>query len=156
MWLSKEIAWIETELQSSGVSLQQYGYVALKIASDLINGGTKEAILADVLSLFGSVSVPAGARFGISDADKQDAINKLTALVTNNFGGDQKAAFDHYATNGLIGTDGIKSLLADAGIGNWLDRGFIAGQVVKTLDTDGDGNVSWDEFQAGLKTLPAA
>jgi hypothetical protein len=75
---------------------------------------------------------------------------KVGALVAKNFGGDYRAAFDHYDgdKDGGVKKDEIVSLLKDAGVGNGLTRGAWANGILKKLDKGQDGKIQWDEFQA--------
>ena len=70
-------------------------------------------------------------------------------FVASEFGGDPKAAFDHYAgSDGQINEAGIVQFLTDADIGWRFLRESIAKGVLAKLDTDGNGELSWDEIQA--------
>lgn len=85
------------------------------------------------------------------DANVRELKAKVSALVNAKFGGDYKAAFDHYSTadikDGKVGRDELKALLSDAGVGNGLTRGAWASGIIGKLDTDGDEKIGWDEFQ---------
>lgn len=85
-----------------------------------------------------------------NDDKKQEIDDKVTALVRSRFGGDYRAAFVHYDTdgNGRIDKDELKALLADAGIGSGLTRWAWAKGILGAVDTDGDESVSWAEFEA--------
>ena len=85
-----------------------------------------------------------------SEENRRELEVKVTALVAARFGGDYKAAFDHYDTNGdgFIGQDELKVLLVDAGVGNSLTRWAWAAGIVAELDTDHDGAIAWSEFSA--------
>jgi Ca2+-binding EF-hand superfamily protein len=65
-------------------------------------------------------------------------------------GGDYRRAFAHYdaSGNGKVSQDELKALLADAGVGNLLTRSAWASGIIAELDTDGDGRISWSEFEA--------
>jgi Ca2+-binding EF-hand superfamily protein len=75
---------------------------------------------------------------------------KVSALVQAQFGGDNKKAFEHNDANhdGKVGKDELMTLLHDAGIGNFLTRSTWAAGVIEQLDTDGDGSISWPEFES--------
>ena len=83
-----------------------------------------------------------------SDENKRELEEKVTALVTDRFGGDYRAAFAHYDAdgNGSIDKSELRTLLAEAGIGSGLTRGVWASGILSELDTDGDGSISWEEF----------
>ena len=85
-----------------------------------------------------------------SDEQKRELAEKVSALVATRFGGDYRAAFGHYDAdrNGTISKDELKTLLADAGIGSGLTRWAWANGIIEAMDTDGDGTISWDEFDA--------
>jgi hypothetical protein len=48
----------------------------------------------------------------------------------------------------VIGKDELKALLSDAGIGSGLTRWAWANGIMEAVDKDGDGNISWAEFEA--------
>ncbi len=77
---------------------------------------------------------------------------KIGALVANNFGGDYQSAFNAYDANqdGGIDRDELIQLLTDAGVGGRLTRGLWASAILQRLDADGDGKISWDEFNRGI------
>ena len=85
-----------------------------------------------------------------NDDNKQEIDDKVTALVRGRFAGDYKAAFAHYDadSNGVIDKDELKVLLADAGIGSGLTRWAWASGIMKEVDRDSDGGISWAEFEA--------
>ena len=90
-----------------------------------------------------------------SEAQKQELVNKVTALVDSKHGGDWYKAYGYYA--GLGGTDAIQreqlmKLLEDAGIGSWLTRGKWADGIIEELDKNSDKKISWGEFEKALKT----
>jgi Ca2+-binding EF-hand superfamily protein len=85
-----------------------------------------------------------------TEQEKQFLADKVSALVKARFGGDYQRAFEHYDANGdgKVGKDELKALLADAGVGNVFTRSAWAGGIIAELDTDGDGRISWSEFEA--------
>lgn len=76
--------------------------------------------------------------------------DKLTAMVATEFNGDMKAAFTFFDldADGKIGQTELHSMLTTAGIGNVLTRNWWVSGIISRLDKDGDGEISWDEFQA--------
>jgi hypothetical protein len=88
---------------------------------------------------------------------KDQYIAQAKAYLISAYGSGEdgkRKAFDHYASDdGKIGRAGVIQFLTDARIGPSLFHGFIAGEVISKLDTDGDGELSWDELQAGQAEL---
>lgn len=85
-----------------------------------------------------------------NEKQRRELDEKLTALVENRFGGDYRAAFEHYAADGdgAIDKDALKALLSDAGVGSGLTRWAWANGIIEELDKTGDGLISWEEFVA--------
>ena len=84
---------------------------------------------------------------------RQELEEKISALATSRFGGDYRAAFGHYDSNGdgEISKDELKALLADAGIGSGLTRWAWAKGIVEELDVSDDGTISWEEFETVVR-----
>ena len=84
------------------------------------------------------------------EQEKQQVEEKVAALVEAKFGGDYQKAFEHYDSNhdGKVSKDELMTLLQEAGIGNFLTRSTWAAGVIEQLDTDGDGRISWPEFES--------
>jgi hypothetical protein len=88
-----------------------------------------------------------------SEENKQELRDKVADLVGTRFGGDYRAAFGHYDANqdGAISKAELKALLGDAGVGSiWTRWAWVAG-IIKELDGDGDGLITWPEFMAGFE-----
>ena len=85
-----------------------------------------------------------------NESQQREVDEKVTALVKSRFGGDYRAAFAHYDTdgNGVISKDELKALLSDAGIGSGWTRWAWAGGIMDVVDTSGDESISWAEFAA--------
>ena len=85
-----------------------------------------------------------------NEEKRQEIDDKVTALVLTRFGGDYRAAFAHYDTdgNGTIDKDELKALLKDAGIGSGLTRWAWAKGIMSEVDANADGSISWAEFEA--------
>jgi Ca2+-binding EF-hand superfamily protein len=85
-----------------------------------------------------------------SDQNKQELVDKVSALVDAKFAGDYQLAFQQYDSNqdGKISSAELKSLLYDAGVGNALTRSAWASGIIAELDADGDGEISWSEFNS--------
>jgi Ca2+-binding EF-hand superfamily protein len=84
-----------------------------------------------------------------SEDNRRELEEKVTALVATRFGGDYRAAFDHFDANsdGVIDNDELKALLKEAGIGSGLTRWAWAKGVMDEADTDTSGTISWAEFE---------
>lgn len=84
---------------------------------------------------------------------RQEVIASVAELVRQRFAGDYRKAFDHYDydKDGKVGRDNIRDILADAGVGSRMTRGIWADKVLEELDKDGDGRVSWAEFESAMK-----
>jgi hypothetical protein len=82
-------------------------------------------------------------------AQQRELEQKLTRLVANQFHGNIRTAFDHYAIKGHLGKPELMALLKDANIGNWLTRGAWADGILHELDRDEDGAIT----QADLEPL---
>ena len=85
-----------------------------------------------------------------SEDNKRELEEKVTALVTTRFGGDDRVAFTHFDANrdGVVDNDELKALLKEAGIGSGLTRWAWAKGVMDEADTDKSGTISWAEFEA--------
>lgn len=83
------------------------------------------------------------------DGNARELKEKVTRLVNREFGGDFKKAFEYYAAQGSDNVDKheLRSLLADAGVGNGITRGAWADGIIGKLDTDGDKKIQWEEFE---------
>ena len=94
------------------------------------------------------------------EAEEEELQTKIRRLVQENFDGDFRKGFDHYGTgDGLdskIGPSALERLLADANVGNWLTRSLWVEAVMKAMDTDKDGAISWDEFESILEDNPSS
>jgi Ca2+-binding EF-hand superfamily protein len=88
-----------------------------------------------------------------SEENRRELEEKVEALVKTRFGGDYRAAFTYYDTdgNGVICNDELKVLLSDAGIGSGLTRWAWAKGIMQEVDTGRDGTISWDEFETAFK-----
>jgi hypothetical protein len=89
-----------------------------------------------------------------NDPRARDVAQRVDRLVTDRFGGDYRAAFQHYANGAReVGPAGVRSLLSDAGVGNGLTRGAYVDALMDRFDGNRSGGVSWQEFQGGLQTI---
>ena len=91
-------------------------------------------------------------------AEEEELKIKIRHLVKEKFEGDFRKGFDHY--DSIDGQDlkicssALEQLLADAKIGNFLTRTLWVEGVLKALDKDQDGAISWDEFASILEDSP--
>jgi transcriptional regulator with AAA-type ATPase domain len=81
---------------------------------------------------------------------------KVTRLVTREFGGDYQKAFQYYAADGSTSIDRfeLQSLLEDASVGTAVTRAAWVTNLLAKLDTDEDHKVEWDEFERATSTRP--
>lgn len=90
--------------------------------------------------------------------EEEELIIKIRQLVKKKFDGDFRKGFDHYdSIDGQdlkIGSSALEQLLADAHVGNFLTRKLWVEGVLKALDKDQDGAISWNEFASILKDSP--
>lgn len=88
------------------------------------------------------------------DSRALDLGRRVNNLVQRNFGGDQRRAFNHYAQGRPeVSRAQVNRLLADANVGNGLTRGAYTSAVMDRFDTNRSGGVSWQEFQAGMRSV---
>lgn len=82
-----------------------------------------------------------------------ELVHKINTLVTNNHGGNARAAFDAYAgADGQVSRSELSRLLGDAGVGNFVTRGAWVSGIMERVDTNGSNSISWSEFQAVMRS----
>ena len=87
-----------------------------------------------------------------STPEEQELRDTVTRFVESRHHGDWRRAFDSYSQGGSgVNRDQLKSLLEDSGIGNGLTRSAWATGILKKIDTNFDGNISWPEFESLLR-----
>ncbi len=92
------------------------------------------------------------ARASAEDPNVTELKTKIARLVTRNFQGDTRAAFNHYAgADGQINRDELTRILADAGIGNFITRGAWVSGVMERVDGNANNKISWAEFEAVIQ-----
>ncbi|MEO8326274.1 MAG: hypothetical protein ABI618_10520 [Nitrospirota bacterium] len=91
-------------------------------------------------------------------AEEEELKIKIRQLVKEKFDGEFRKGFDHYdkidGEDSKIGSSALEQLLADAKVGNFLTRKLWMEGVMKVLDKDKDGAISWDEFESILEDNP--
>lgn len=83
-------------------------------------------------------------------SERQEVIDRVKAFVSRKYAGDYRKAFDAEDADGdgRLDTVELTTILAKSGVGVVLTRWAIALQIVAAMDSDGDGFVSWAEFEA--------
>lgn len=80
--------------------------------------------------------------------DRAEVVAKVRYLVDTHHGGDWRLAFDFYARgDSRVNGDDLFALLKDAGVGNFITRSTYVSKIIDVIDRDGDGAISWDEFE---------
>lgn len=91
-------------------------------------------------------------------SEEEELKIKIRKLVKEKFDGEFRKGFDHYdkidGEDSRIGSSALEQLLADAKVGNFLTRTLWVEGVMKVLDKDKDGAISWDEFASILEDSP--
>lgn len=87
------------------------------------------------------------------DPRAADLGRRVQNLVRQQYGGDQRAAFNHYARNGEVPRAQVQQLLEDAGVGSMFTRGAYTDAVMDRFDTNRNNGVSWQEFQGGMRSV---
>lgn len=89
---------------------------------------------------------------------EEELTTKIRQLVKEKFDGDFRKGFDYYdkadGEDSKIGSTALEQLLGDAKVGNFLTRTLWVEGVMKVLDKDKDGAISWDEFASILEDNP--
>ena len=82
----------------------------------------------------------------------RSAVTRAKEWVATTFNGNYRAAFDHFDTDrdGKLTGNDVAVMLAAIRVGNLITRHGLAQMVISRLDTDGDGYLSWAEFEAAL------
>ncbi len=91
-------------------------------------------------------------------AQEEELTKKIRQLVKEKFNDNFRKGFDHYdkidGEDSKIGSSALEQLLADAKVGNFLTRKLWVEGVLKVLDKDQDGAISWNEFASILEDSP--
>jgi hypothetical protein len=79
-----------------------------------------------------------------------EVIDKITAICKRNFQGQLPLMFANYAPTGKLNFADLMTVLADAGVGNMLDRPLYANRIIAALDSDHDSMISLAELTAAI------
>jgi hypothetical protein len=97
----------------------------------------------------------ASVRVGADDDENVVLLReKIRALVARRYGNSFVALFNHYGAHGADHA-ALVQLLEDADVGNIFTRGLWADGVMKRVDANHDGLISWEEF-ASIVSLPSS
>ncbi len=121
--------------------------VARAAAAEAQASAAQARTAAEHLAQAQAAAAPARVAAQPDDANVVELRSKVTRLVQQRFGGDFRALFQQYGQGGDADKAALTKLLADADIGNLFTRGMWADGVMKRVDTDRDGKISWQEFQ---------
>jgi hypothetical protein len=98
----------------------------------------------------------------MASAEEQEIADKVGALCIARYGekndANMRALFMGYdaSGNGTLNRSELRELLADAGVGNGLTRGYWVDGVFDALDKDPlDGELTWEEYKRVPKAQPA-
>ena len=113
------------------------------------------------------IAFPEGGATVAGEAEERDLQQKINALTVSRYGAvsldTTKKLFLSYDADGdgKISKAELKKLLEDAGIGNWITRGYWVDGVFDELDKDRDNKLTWEEYLVarskkgtGVTTLP--
>lgn len=88
----------------------------------------------------------------MSDSNRKELVKKVSELVSRRFGGNYETAFRAYAQGDeKVDSNELRDLLYDADVGNGFTRGAWVDGIIRQLDGDNDGKISWQEFQSVMK-----
>lgn len=89
------------------------------------------------------------------DKNKRELVRKVSDLVDRRFGGSYEAAFQSYSrkngNDSKVDSGELSELLSDASVGNMITRGAWVSGIMREMDKDGDGKISWNEFESVIK-----
>lgn len=84
---------------------------------------------------------------------KEIILNKIQILISNSFKTPEEAfAFFDNDKDGKLSKKEISELLKSAEISG-LIRGLVSSKLIEGYDKDGDGLVSWQEFQTAIDEI---
>jgi len=98
-----------------------------------------------------SPSIEGGALVA-GEAEEREIREKFDKLTVERYGSvsldNTKKLFMSYDADGdgKISKPELKEMLSDAGIGNWVTRGYWVDGIFDELDSDRDGKLTWEEY----------
>ncbi len=105
----------------------------------------------------GSFGYDVGLKEGhmADDKNKRELVRKVSDLVDRRYHGSYEDAFRFYArkgsSDGKVDSTELTQLLADASVGNMFTRSAWVSGIMGSMDKDGDGKISWNEFESVIK-----
>lgn len=83
---------------------------------------------------------------------RQQLIDAVLTLRDARYSGSWQVMWINYCDeNNKVGAPGLSLLLKDAGIGSEWTRGMWGREVLKVMDADQDGKLTYDEFKKAIE-----
>lgn len=95
-------------------------------------------------------------------SNERELARKIEALLMRKYGSTSSATmrmmFNEYDTSrdGKIGRQELERLLSDARVGNTITRGMWVSGVIEKMDGDGDGQITWQEYERAIEAAKRA
>ena len=87
-----------------------------------------------------------------AESREDELVRKVKSHVATQFCGDYEKCFQHYAgKDKLVNQNELFNLLSNCNVGRPLFRNAWVRDIMNQLDTDKDGELSWDEVKDILK-----
>lgn len=89
---------------------------------------------------------------------QEELVSKINALLIKKYGnsseGSQQRLFNEHDkdSDGLIDSKELSALLIEAKIGNSITRGSWVRGIIRHMDTDQDGQISWPEYRHAINS----